>query len=570
MQHVTAGDLPRIREIARVLAQNGLGRYVLPTALGRFLPEREDERLADAPWTVRVRQTLVDLGPTFVKLGQVLSVRPDIVPVALARELESLLDRVDPVPAAEILAVVEDELGAPADEIFSFFDQNALASASIAQVHRARLQDDTDVAVKVQRPDIERIIGSDLRILYTLARLLEGEVSLPGIHTLVDIVTEFDSALHQEMDFHREAENCERFRNALAESHPHVHVPRTFGQHSSRRVLTLELCEGEPATTLTAADPRAPGFARTLLDCTLSQAFEAGLFHGDPHPGNLLVRPDGGLVYLDFGLVGTLTAENQQVLSSIFTALVFRDAESLTLSIYHAGGTEGRVDLKAFRREVDRLMEKYNGAALSDFADRANLLEIVEVAARYRITLPREFAVLARTAALSYGLTQKLLPEVDIFEEVRPIAQRLMARQLAPDRMAGEVARLLLHAQAAMSRIPIQANQILADLEDGSLQVQVRDPEAEASRQELRWLGLRVSLALCAAGLAVAGAVMIAPLDARIGGVPVVPVAGLLTLLSGTLVWASLVAHTHLADRLAPRALLRAALRFLWGRKRSR
>ena len=372
-------DLARIREIAVVLARHGFGRVLLGTSMGRYVPEDADEPTATVHWTVRVRKALVELGPTFVKLGQILSVRPDIVPVALATELQYLLDRVDPIDTSLVLEVIEEDLQSPVDELFDNFGPEPLASASLAQVYRATLHDGTPVAVKVQRPGIEPTIRSDVRILYTLARLMEDEVSLPGMHSLPDVIAEFETALYLELDFLAEARACERFKTSLAHSHPKVFVPRTYPKYSSRRVLVLELCEGQAATVLTHDDPRSPAFARALIDCMFTQVFENGFFHGDPHPGNLMVMEDYNLGFLDFGLTGTLTAENQQALSNIFTTLVLRDAEGLALAVYHAGGTRGRVDLKAFRKEVAALMEKYNGATLSDFAERENLLEIIEV-----------------------------------------------------------------------------------------------------------------------------------------------------------------------------------------------
>lgn len=564
---LNVSDLPRIRQIVGVLARQGFGRRLARTGLGRFLPENGTEATIAEPWPVRVRKTLIELGPTFVKLGQVLSVRPDLVPLALSKELQALLDRVDPVEFPAIRKVLEDELGAPVADLFATFDEAPLASASIAQVHRATLSDGTEVAVKIQRPDIEPVIRSDVRILYALARVLEGEIEMTGVYTLSDIVAEFEGALYQELDFLREARNCERFKASIAPSHPQVFVPRTFPRLSTRRVLVMELCHGQPASVLTAADPRASAFARSLLDCTLKQTFENGLFHGDPHPGNVFILDDGRLAYLDFGLLGTLTADMQQSLTAIFTALVFRDAEGLALAVYRAGGTDGRVDLRTFKSEVDRLLDKYNGASISTFADRSNLLEILEVASRHRIILPREFAILGRTAALTYGLVQKLIPDVDVMEEVKPLAQKLLTKQLDPSRVASDTARLLLHAQSSLTHLPLQVNQLLGDLEAGRLQLVTRNPDSEASREQIHREGYRITLSICAAAMLVAGAIMFsAPGDGD--GVPgIVAVLGMGTMIGSGFIWASLVAHTHLAERFTPRQLLRTVVRFAISRK---
>lgn len=563
---IHVGDLPRIRQIAGVLGRQGFGRDLRKTAFGSFLPETDTE--VEEHWTVRVRRTLVELGPTFVKLGQVLSVRPDIIPVALARELQALLDRVDPVEFGPIRKVLEDELGAPLEDLFECVDETALASASIAQVHRARLKDGTAVAVKVQRPGIEPIIQSDIRILYAIARILEGEIHLAGIYTLSDIVSEFEMALYQELDFLLEARNCERFRKSISTTHPDVFVPRTYPRFSTRRVLAMELCQGRPATTLTPEDPRVGRWARTLLDCTLKQVFQHGLFHGDPHPGNVFILEDGRLGYLDFGLVGNLTADNQRTLTNIFTSLVFKDPEGLTLAVYHAGGTQGRVDLKSFRKEVDRLMEKYYGASISTFADRANLLEIIEVASRYHIILPREFAVLGRAAALTYGLTQRLLPDVDIMTEVKPLAQELMTEQFNPTRVAAEVARTVIHAQSTLSHVPLQVNQLLADLEAGRLQVVFRSPDLESLREQVHNEGFRITLSICALAMVVAGAVLVGRCAGEAPGSQLVPILGGLSVVVSVFLWIYLVAHTHLKGRIQPRQALRSLVKMVLDMRR--
>ncbi len=557
MKNLSVKDLSRIRKIVSVLVRHGFGQRLSSSPLNRFLPDRLDSVNHSLHWTERVRQAINDLGPTFVKLGQVLSVRPDLVPPVLAKELEKLQDRVDPVSFETIAKVLEEELQSTIPEVFRDFHEEPLASASIAQVHRASLRDGTAVAVKIQRPGIEPIIRSDIRILYTLARLVEGSLDLPGAYSAVDIVAEFETALHQEMDFLTEARNCDRFRTSLENSHPGIVVPRTFPKQSSRRVLTLELIDGEPVSTLVADDPRARTFSRTLMECTFTQVFENGFFHGDPHPGNIFLLEDGRTAYLDFGLMGTLSGEMQQMLAAIFTALVFRDAEGLTLAVYQAGGTAGRVDLKAFRKEVAFLMEKYHGAALKDFADRSNLLEIIQVAANHNIVLPREYVFLARTAALTYGQAQRLVPDIDIVEELKPLAQRLLTSRLDPGKVLGDTARMLLHARMSLSQLPLQANQFLSDLEAGRLQITVHDPETEKLRLEVRTGAYRLSVALCAVGMALSGSLMIASMDVRILGFPLIPLLGCLTLLSGVLGWVSLVAHIHLADHLSPRLIPR-------------
>ena len=547
MAQINVTDIGRVSEILGVLTRHGFGRLVIQAGLGRYMPEDDATQGDKAHWTVRVREALAELGPTFVKLGQILSVRPDLVPARLAEELQQLQDRVPPVSYPAIRAVVEDDLHAPIDEIFASFEEQAMASASIAQVHRATLHDGTTVAVKVRRPDIVATVQADLRILYTLARLVEGRFALPGIYTPANIVSEFDAALNQELDFFQEANSCERFRASIAEKLPDVVVPVVYRGQSGRRVLTLELLEGRPFHCIKPDDPDAHALAHKLIEASYTQVFDTGLFHGDPHPGNLLVLPDGRLGYLDFGLVGTISAEMQQVVSSIFMSMVFKDADGLVLAFTRAGASRGRLDLKALKAEIELEMGKIHGASLMEMTQSANLMNYIEIITRHGLVMPKEYAVLARTTNLVFGISRKLLPDQDIIAEVRPLAERLVTQQLAPDHMAAEAAKMLLAARSGFSQLPLQATQLLADLEAGRVQVDTRNPDQDALLTEIRQAGLRISMAMCVLALSTAGAIMLSASETRLLGLKVVPMLGVFTIVASSTLWAMLVAHTQLA-----------------------
>ncbi len=565
MAQINVHDLGRVREILGVLRKHGFGRLVMQAGLGRYMPDTSSIDAQGEHWTVRVRQALVELGPTYVKLGQVLSVRPDIVPAKLAEELQLLQDRVPPVGFDGIRRVVEEDLHGSIEELFTDFEPQAMASASIAQVHRACLPDGTEVAVKVRRPDIEPVIEADLRILHSLARLSEGSFDLPGIYTPVAIVGEFEAALMQELDFFQEARNCERFRSSMAEKHPDVAVPEVYPKYSARRVLTLERMAGRPFNQVKASDPQAHALAHKLLEASYTQVFDNGLFHGDPHPGNLLLMPDGRLGYLDFGLLGTISAEMQQVVASIFMALVFRDADGLVMAFTRAGASHGRVDLKALKAEIECEMARLHGVSLTDLTQTANLMEFISIISRHKLIMPREYTVLARTSNLVFGISRGLLPDVDIVEEMRPLAERLVTKQLAPDNIAAETARLLLAARSGVSQLPLQATQLMADLEAGRLQLNMRNPDQEQLQYELRQGVLRVTMALCVLALSTAGAILLATAEIQILGVRLVPILGVLLLLGSSMLWMGLVAHSQFAGLFrfqSLRARLRGLIRF--------
>jgi len=563
MPHMDIRDLGRLTEITTVLARHGFGHLLR----GAGLPvegETTDTRL---PVARRIRLVLTDLGPTFVKLGQVLSVRPDIVPRDIMDELEKLQDEVPPADFGRVEQALIAELGGPIEDRFRSFEREPMASASIAQVHRAVLLDGREVAVKIQRPDIEGRIRSDLHILYSLAQLVSGRIELPGVYTPVGIVQEFDAAIRLELDFLQEARAAARFRRNF-EGDDNVTAPVVHGELSTGRVLVMELLRGRRIGALRGDRAAARPALKRLIDVTYKQVFEHGFFHGDPHPGNVLVLEDGRLGFIDFGLTGTLSGEMQDVIVSVFLALVQQDPESLALTLYRAGATDGRVDLKGFKREIERMMVKYHGATLEQLGDKASLVEFIQVAARFRIRLVPEYAVLARTASILDGIARELIPDADIVEEVRPYAARLAASRLAPERLTGDALRLLQHAQLAVRDVPLGLNQLMVDLERGSLAIQAVDPEGAVLREEIRHAGVRIALAVSGSAMLLCGTLMLLPLASVPYGTVATTAAALLLGAGGLVAFVGLATHYLFAARIHPREWRRRAaaiLRFFVG-----
>ncbi len=565
-------DLPRVNEISFVLAKNGFGHVLNRVGLTNPLPPGSESN-ETGPFARRLRQALVELGPTFVKLGQVLSVRPDILPQDVLSEFQSLQDRVPPMSEADVRHVLERELGRPMHEVFAEFDLEPLGSASIAQVHRAVLLDGRHVAVKLQRRGIERRIRSDMHILYSLAQLVEGRVAVPGLHTPTAVVREFDQAITAELDFLTELRSAERLGRHVDDL-PGVKVPEVYGRWSTGRLLVMELIQGRRlADEMAQADERGRRkLAHAIMEATYRQVFEYGFFHGDPHPGNLLVTPEGTLAYIDFGVVGTLTGAMQDTLIQAFTSMVFRDAETLALTVYRAGATSGRVDLRAFQTELEKKMAQYYGASLDDLANPTTFMEVIEMCTRFRISLPPEFAVLSRAITLVEGEIRELLPGVDIVDEVKPYAQRLMSRRFSPDRVAQDAAKLMVQAQGHFRDLPTQLNQVLMDLEGGTISIVTRDPDAAELRAEIRLAVLRLSLAALASVTTLGSLLFLAAWSPQPLGVPIFGVLGLFTLGGGLGLFGALGIHVFFA-RFLDFALWRrralAVLRFFsWRRDR--
>ncbi len=564
-------DLPRVNEISLVLARNGFGHILHLIGLSSALPSAGDQ--ATGPFARRVRQALVDLGPTFVKLGQVLSVRPDILPTDVLTELESLQDRVPPMSFDDVRSVVEAEMHRPLEDVFAAFDPEPLGSASIAQVHAATLLDGREVAVKLQRLGIERKIRSDLHILYSLASLLEGNIKVPGLHTPLAVVREFDTAISMELDFLNELRSAQRMYRNVADSSS-VRVPEMYPRWCTRRLMVMEKVNARPLREMydvLEGDARRK-VAHAIMDTTFRQAFEYGFFHGDPHPGNLFVEEDGTLVLLDFGVTGLLTGAMQDTLVNAFTAMVFRDPETLAMAVFRAGATSGRVDLRAFIEELERKMVQYYGASLDDLANTTTFMEVVQMCVRFQISLPAEFAVLSRAITLVEGEVRVLLPGVDIVEEVRPYAQRLMSRRFAPERVMHDAAKLMIQAQGHFRDLPTQMTQMLMDLEGGNITLITKDPDAKLLRDEIRAAVLRLSLAFLASTVTMGSLIFLAVWSPAPFGIPVFGLLGVGFLGIGVSLFGALGIHVLFARFLNLAAWRRRALGFLrffsWRRDR--
>jgi ubiquinone biosynthesis protein len=383
-------------------------------------------------------------------------------------------------------------------------------------------------------------------------------------------VREFDKAIHDELDFLHEMKSCQRMGRHAEGSD--IKIPKVHEAYSTRRLLVLELIEGRSLRQVMADDDKvqAKRLAHQIMEATYRQVFEWGFFHGDPHPGNLVVTPEGKLAYLDFGVCGMLTGQMQDVIVSAFTSMVFRDAETLALTVYRAGATQGgRVDLKAFIEENERLMVKYHGASLQDIANPATF---VQLCARFHINLPPEFAVLARAMALVEGEIRTLLPGVDIVEETRPYAKRLVTDRFAPERMAQDLARLVVLAQGHMKDLPTQMNQVMMDLQGGSITIITRDPDAPKLREEIRSAVLRLSLAALGSTVTMGSLLFLAVWSPAPFGIPVFGLFSMFGVGAGMAIFGALGVHVLFASLFDLRAWkdrILGILRFFSWRRRS-
>lgn len=476
------GNLNRLREIVTVLARHGFGQVLERGRVFQALGYRPKETPEAPPATVaqRLKLVLAELGPTFVKLGQVLSTRGDLLPQEMIRELSGLQDKVPPFPFAQVREQVEKGLGRTLEDAFSRFEEEPLASASIAQVHRATTKAGIDVIVKVQRPGIRSRIEADLELVYALASLFEKVFEEPRLARPRDVVEEFDKAIKGELDFTREAANVNLFRKVHAER-PYVVVPHVLEQFSCSTVLTLERLDGPKITDYDPEKHDRTVITKNLVELAFVQMFEDGLFHGDPHPGNLLALDGNRVGLIDLGLIGRLSRPMQETIIVMCLAISLKDAGTLARLLYKIGVTEDRVSLAQMQSDIQVILDQYLGTDLAGIDAKSLLGDMLDLANRYRIRIPREYAVLAKASVTIEGVVRRLCPELDVLAMALPYAQRLLVDRFNPASTDASARRLLLQAQGFANDVPGQLAQVLMDLERGKLNVTLRGAETHLS-----------------------------------------------------------------------------------------
>jgi len=552
-------DLNRLRQISSVIARHGFGAYLEQVRLGSAAPRkpvpvegvageaepkgaaREESTAGPSRKAARFRQLLVDLGPTFIKLGQLLSTRPDLLPAAWVDELSRLQDACAPVPVAEVRAEIERGLGRPVDELFEWLDPVPAASASIAQVHRARTHGGLPVAVKVQRTHIREQIEADLGLLQYVARLLEALIEETGIYAPSDIVEEFDRAIHEELDFHNEAKNARDMARASGEL-AFVFIPRVHDDLSSSTVLTLDYVEGVKVTELAGR----PGYdpeqvARNIIEATFRQLFGAGIFHGDPHPGNVLALPGNRVAFLDFGLVGRIGRPMQEALVTLIMGVALRDPETVARVLYRIGVPEAHTSLTTLRDDIAAILDRYLGLKLEEIRSSSLLRDMLDLAVRHRIRVPKEYALLSKASVTVEGLIRGLYPDLDVLQIGMPYVKEMLFARFNPADASGTVMKSILKLQGLAEDVPAQLSQILSDLEGGKLRVNVRSESFDRIADNVRSLGLTVFLGLVASSLAMGGLLVV---SRQLGGSRGLLLLGFAALLlAGFLFGAALTAY---------------------------
>ncbi len=507
-------NLARAREITRVAARYGFGQL-----FGRSAAKAA----ADAPEVPgtrgrRLRDMLDELGPTFVKFGQLLSTRPDIVPADIVVELRQLQDQARPEPFDNVRAVLEQELALSIEQVFTEFDPQPIASASIGQVHLARLPTGDEVVVKVQRPDADRQINADLQLLYQLARMLNDRVDRLSFIDLTGLVDEFSRSIRRELDYGVEARNAEAFGRYFAQD-VHVDVPKIFWRYTTSRVVVMERVQG---TSLAQAsvddwtDDERRTLAARLAETWMQMVFVHGFFHADPHQANILIQAPDHIGLVDFGMVGQLSQRDREAMVGLLIDVLDLNADALPRRLRDLGLRYPRHREQELADQLGVVLQRYSGQAMGEIDARSMLSEIFQTVYRLQLTLPTRWVMLDKTLATLAGVTLQLAPDFNVFESARPYARRLMADRLRPDRIAERARHDIDRSVRVAREFPYLVGELLNDLTDGDFSVGIQVHDLPQATDRVERAANRLVLALLAFGMLVSSAIIGALLHTRV------------------------------------------------------
>lgn len=542
----------RLREIGTVVTRHELGYLVNRLGIAKVLPRRHrptsahDEGYGPSNWR-EIRLALEELGGLYVKLGQAMSTRRDLLPDGFVDELEMLQDRVSALPYEHVKEVVESELRMPIGDLFASFDQEAFAAGSIAQVHYATLRTGEDVVVKVQRPEVAQQMETDFEILLDVARLLERGTSWGRTYSAVDVTREFMERTREEIDFSLEGNNTDRFRKNFA-AVPYVHIPLVYWPYTTHRVLTLERIRGTKLSEL--GTEAAEGIDRKLVAkrgarMYLMQVLEHGLFHADPHPGNIFIEDGDRIALVDFGIVGRIDDRMRENVVDLFVSVVRQDTDAIAEALLAIGVAPDDLDRSAVSRDVSRALSKYYGLPLRQLRATEIVGEMMRLARKHRIYVPANFALAAKTMAILDGTGREIDPDFNIAEVAQSVAARMVHRRLTLSRIAGDLFSDAqdLHRLARMA--PRATSEVLNRLRSGRLTIRYEFSRYEQPLAHVHQMANRLCISVIVAASIVGASLLInAHAGPIVHGWPVIGLFGLVV--SGVMgVWLVLAVLRH-------------------------
>jgi len=532
----TYKNIGRYRQILTVLFKYGYEGIIDRLNLGRYIEVgmRLVSRGPTEPIEIlnnyeRLRMAFEELGPTFVKMGQILSTRPDLIPIDLAQELSKLQDNVPPFPCDDARRIIEEELRQPLEDVYARFDEEPIAAASIGQVHRAALITGEEVAVKVQRPGIRKMIAEDLAILYHLALLLERYIEELRLYRPTLIVEEFARTIRREINFNVEASYAERFARQFR-GNPNIYVPRVFRHATTERLLTMEYIEGIKASDIARLE--AEGYDRKVIasrgtDLILEQVFIHGFFHADPHPGNVFILPGNVICNLDFGMMGHLDDHYRDLFSDIIIGYARRDVNIIAEAVMEIVEWVERPNRRAFERDLMTFMDLHLYKPLKELRVGDIMNDLVDIISRHQLRLPPDIFLMIKALSQVESIGLVLDPDFDMTVKVRPFIKRVLQEKYQPRRL---LKRLYGESEAFLGNLkalPADLLETMSLLREGKIRLAFEHRGLERFIYELNRASNRLSFALIIAAIIIGSSLVItADIGPSLFGYPVLGLLG--------------------------------------------
>lgn len=493
----------RYHRIAHVLAKHGFGVLIGQLGFPRIF-YRPQSHVPHFSGAERVRMALEELGPTYIKLGQLISTRPDLLPKEYIVELEKLQNQAPPFPFAEVEKQFA-RAGLDIKEIFTSFDETPIAAASIGQVHRARLTTGQEVAIKIQRPGIKESVEVDLEIIMELARAAERRTRWAKHYGICGIVQEFAAALRAELDFVREGRNAEAFR-LMFKDNKRVRIPKVYWQYTTDRILVFENISGikvSDVEALKSASADLKAVSQNIVDTLFSMVYEHGFFHADPHPGNMAVLPGNVLVFYDFGQVGTIDDYTRDLGMDLIMGQVTRDFNGISRALLQMGFAAGHVNKESFRRDVARVYRHYYGSSVSGIDMGEALAELVQLSFRHNVRLPHEMALMVKMLITMEGIVTQLAPDQSLMDIARPIGDQILRKRYAPGAVAARAKETLSEYMSMARNIPRQVETIMESAAANQFTIITQMPDVQQFSRRADMMTSRLSIAVILSALIV-------------------------------------------------------------------
>lgn len=493
----------RYREIATVLANQGFGYLIEEIDVFSKIPYLERLWIKSPAVTSpdlgeRIRIVLQELGPTYIKLGQIASTRPDILPNEIIIHLEKLQDEVSAFPFEQVQNLIQEELGAAIGEIFLAVDPQPLAAASIGQVHAATLQSGQKVAVKVQRPGITANIETDLEILFEIARAAQNRFQWAKQYQLVDMIDEFSKSLRQELDYTVEARNTEKVSLQLKEQKD-FYIPKVYWEYSTKKILTTEFLEGikiSQTNMLSQQGYNLSLIANRFATGIFQQIFVNGFFHGDPHPGNIIVLPQEVIGFLDFGMVGRLSSEMKSCLSSLLIGLKRNNTDALLKAVLRIGIVPPEVDIRQLRNDIELFKDTYYGLPLSRISIGEAISNFFGIAQKHNIRIPSDLVLVGKALLTVEGIVKKLDPALSLLDVVEPFGEKLMLERMHPKTITESIWKTVTDFGDLFTNIPQNVAELSTLVKQGRLHLDVSLTETDQFLKHQAQISNRISVSI--------------------------------------------------------------------------